>query len=180
MNQVQKLRAYGLQALFAVYIYVLFKIILFKFGSINFSFLWQQLKRSPDNIADSLQRGNFVPLATLSNTYYHLTPSTLLNFAGNIALFIPFGMFLVLLSPKGKRSLSGVFIKSLALSGILECSQAILSIGTFDVDDLLLNTIGGLLGYILLLPVLHAPKSSRKGSAAPQDNPASTGNRRII
>ena len=150
MNQVFKFRTYGLQALFAVYIYLLFKIILFKFGSINFPFLWHQLQRSPDNIAGSLHTGNFVPLATLTNTYQHLTPHTILNFAGNIALFIPYGIFLVLLSPNGRSSMSGVFVRSLALSAGLECAQALFYIGTFDVDDIILNTFGGVLGYVLI------------------------------
>lgn len=182
MNPAHKLRIYGLQALFAVYIYVLFKIILFKFGSINFSFLWQQLQRSPDNIAGSLHTGNFVPLATLFNTYHHLTPTTMVNFAGNIALFIPYGIFLVLLSPNGKGggSFTGVLLRSLALSAVLECSQAVFYIGTFDVDDLILNTFGGLLGYILFRPVMKAFKPSGKGGAANKDDPAPAENRRII
>jgi glycopeptide antibiotics resistance protein len=180
MNAAHRLRTYGLQALFAIYIYVLFKIILFKFGSINFSFLWQQLQRSPDNIAGSLQRGNFVPLATLFNTYHHLTPNTMLNFAGNIALFIPYGIFLVLLSPNGKGggSFTGVLLRSLALSAVLECAQALSYIGTFDVDDLILNTFGGLLGYILFRPLMKARKPSGQGGSVPKDDSASADNRR--
>ncbi|WNS45881.1 VanZ family protein [Paenibacillus sp. MMS20-IR301] len=166
MNPAHKLRIYSLQAIFAVYIYILFKIILFKFGSINFGFLWQQLQHSSENIAASAQRGNFIPLVTLLNTFDHPTTHTLVNFTGNIALFIPFGMFLVILYPQGTGggSFSGVLIRSLGLSAMLECAQAVLYIGTFDVDDLILNTFGGLLGYMLLRPFVRA-YSSRKGSS---------------
>lgn len=166
MNLVHKLGLYSLQALFAVYIYILFKIILFKFGSVNFGFLWQQLQRSSDNIAASMQRGNFTPLATLFNTFDHPTSHTLVNFTGNIALFIPFGLFLVILYPQGTGggSFHGVLFRSLGLSAVLECAQAILYIGTFDVDDLILNTFGGLLGYILIRPLVKA-YMRKKGSS---------------
>ncbi|NQX43741.1 VanZ family protein [Paenibacillus tritici] len=161
---------YGLQALLAVYIYILFKIILFKFGSIDLSFLWQQLQHGPENIIGSLQRGNLTPLATLSSTYHHVTPHSFVNFAGNIALFIPFGIFLVLLSPNGKGSgsFSGVLLWSFALSAVLEGAQSVFYIGTLDVDDLLLNTFGGLLGYLLIRPLMSIYITSRQGSSVTQ------------
>ncbi|MEK5445401.1 VanZ family protein [Paenibacillus sp. FSL R7-0331] len=145
-----KLRSAGLQALFAVYIYVLFKIILFKFSPIDFRFLWHQLQRSPDTILRQLRLGNFTPLETVFNTFDPVTVTKLVNFAGNIALFIPFGIFIALLSSNRQLSWFGVMIRSFGLSTVLECAQGLFSIGTFDVDDLLLNTIGGLLGYGLL------------------------------
>lgn len=153
------------QALFIVYLYILFKIILFKFGTIDPGFLWQQLQHGPDNLINSLHRGNLIPLATLYDTYHHPSPNNLLNFAGNIALFIPYGVFLVLLSPRGKSSGpgAGVLLWSFALSAVLEGSQALFYIGTFDVDDLLLNTLGGLLGYLLLRPVMKLYTASSTG-----------------
>jgi glycopeptide antibiotics resistance protein len=142
-----KFRQYGLQALYAVYIYILFKIILFKFSPIDFTFLWHQLQRSPDTIVRQLRMGNFVPLATISNTFHHLTATTLLNFIGNIALFLPFGLFVAFLSPNQSLSLRGLVLRAFGLSALLECAQGLFSIGTFDVDDLILNTFGGMLGY---------------------------------
>ena len=144
------IRAYVLQALFAVYIYILFKIILFKFSPIDFTFLWHQLLRSPDTISRQLRLGNFIPLATISNTYHHLTVTTLVNFVGNIALFIPFGLFVTLLSVNRSLSWTGLVLRTFGLSALLECAQGLFSIGTFDVDDLILNTLGGMLGYGLL------------------------------
>ncbi|WP_054940133.1 VanZ family protein [Paenibacillus ihuae] len=146
MNML-KFRQYGLQALYAVYIYILFKIILFKFSPIDFTFLWHQLQRSPDTIERQLRTGNLVPLATIYNTFHHLTATTLLNFIGNIALFLPFGLFTAFLSPNRSLSLRGLVLRAFGLSTLLECAQGLFSIGTFDVDDLILNTFGGMLGY---------------------------------
>ncbi|MDF9845081.1 MULTISPECIES: VanZ family protein [unclassified Paenibacillus] len=145
-----KLRSAGLQALFAVYIYVLFKIILFKFSPIDFRFLWHQLQRSPDTILRQLRLGNFTPLETVYNTFDPVTITKLVNLVGNIALFIPFGIFIALLSSNRQITWFGVMLRAFGVSAVLECAQGLFSIGTFDVDDLLLNTLGGVLGYCLL------------------------------
>ncbi|MEI3265755.1 MAG: VanZ family protein [Frisingicoccus sp.] len=35
------------------------------------------------------------------------------------------------------------------LSLFIECIQLIFRVGSFDVDDLILNTLGGLIGYVI-------------------------------
>ncbi len=71
-----------------------------------------------------------------------------LNLAGNVIGFIPFGMLTPILFPVAKRMISVICLTFL-LSLSFETLQLIFKVGSFDVDDLLLNTIGGLLGYIL-------------------------------
>ncbi|NHN29599.1 VanZ family protein [Paenibacillus sp. S3N08] len=140
-----------IQVLFALYVYALFKIILFKFGSIDITFLWQQLKRSlgsPEYIRRRLQEGNLTPFKEIYRTIHVLSNHDLINLIGNIAIFMPFGIFLGLMSNKKRISFIGAFIRSLGLSLILESAQAIFSIGSFDVDDLILNSTGGLIGFI--------------------------------
>lgn len=112
MKRTQATREIAVQILFALYVYALFKIILFKFSSINFIFLWDQLQRSPQNLDRAMQWGNFIPLATISNTFDNLTSHTLLNVGGNIALFLPYGMFLMLQSGGQRISLLYVLIRS--------------------------------------------------------------------
>ncbi len=70
------------------------------------------------------------------------------NVIGNIVVFIPFGMFLPRLSPKCKNLLLTALL-SLEFSLAIEIVQLISRVGSFDVDDLLLNTIGGVFGCIL-------------------------------
>ncbi|MCB5235852.1 VanZ family protein [Niallia alba] len=138
-------------ALFIFYICELFKIILFKFRWRDTTFLMSQLQRNlgnPDNLVYQLQRGNFIPLKTVSINIQSLSGwHDLSNFVGNIAAFIPFGIFLVLLSKKRGISFRGVLGQSFILSLSLECLQVVFSLGIFDVDDLLLNTSGGLIGF---------------------------------
>lgn len=78
------------------------------------------------------------------------TKAVLLNLAGNVVSFIPFGLFLPLLAHRCRR-FGYVTMLSFDFSLMVELIQLISKVGSFDVDDLLLNTIGGALGYICFL-----------------------------
>ena len=71
------------------------------------------------------------------------------NLFGNVIIFIPFGFFMPMAS-KYRNIFSAVFY-SFGLSLCVETFQLITKVGSFDVDDLLLNTIGGLIGYIIYI-----------------------------
>jgi len=138
-----------LQAVMAVYVYLLVKIILFKFGPVEPVFLGQRLKQSmeqPRGIMARLREGNLTPFKEISRTFHVLTVHDFINLVGNVAIFIPFGIFIGLLSAKSSLSAINACLYSFGLSLMLELSQAVLAIGRFDVDDLLLNTCGGLIG----------------------------------
>lgn len=74
--------------------------------------------------------------------------AVLINIGGNIAAFVPFGFFLPILSYRFRNG----FLTSLlgfSLSLLVESVQLILRVGCFDVDDLMLNTLGAIVGYLL-------------------------------
>jgi len=95
---------------------------------------------------------NLVPFSTISRYINYRQNFGELNFItniyGNILAFIPFGYFLFKLQ-KNKHVLIG-FLLPLLLSLAIEISQYILSVGSFDVDDIILNTFGGFMTYLLL------------------------------
>lgn len=67
------------------------------------------------------------------------------NVMGNLLLFVPYGFFISYFLKLKK--IYGVFLMSTALSLVIEYTQK--NIGrTFDIDDVILNVAGGLLGYI--------------------------------
>jgi glycopeptide antibiotics resistance protein len=70
----------------------------------------------------------------------------IINVLGNIGVFIPFGVFL-------PACFKGSLAKAAAavLSGLLavEFLQFICKRGTFDVDDIILNTAGFIIGYLV-------------------------------
>lgn len=72
-----------------------------------------------------------------------------MNLVGNVVIFIPLGFFMPMAS-KG-RSLFLTVLCGFGLSLLVETFQLLTKVGSFDVDDLLLNTVGSLLGYILFI-----------------------------
>lgn len=71
------------------------------------------------------------------------------NLFGNILIFVPYGFFISMASTC--RGFFQTLFYSFALSLGVEIFQLLTKVGSFDVDDLLLNTLGGILGYILFL-----------------------------
>lgn len=150
MNLTKLMNRLVIPGLFALYMLTLFRVILFKYGSIDIDFLWYRLQENLENPEYSMHRmqyGNFMPLKTFFDTVLSPSSHEVINLVGNILAFMPYGIFLLLLSKSKTISLIGVLIQSLGMSLLLECLQVFFSIGNFDVDDLILNTSGGLLGY---------------------------------
>ncbi len=70
----------------------------------------------------------------------------LINIVGNVVVFMPFGFFV----PSLKNwSFVRVVLTGFLFSLAVETVQLVTKVGTFDVDDLFLNTIGVALGCIL-------------------------------
>ncbi len=72
--------------------------------------------------------------------------AVILNLGGNVAGFMPFGFILPIVSRRGRRWYN-TFLLGFFLSLCIETTQLVFKVGSFDVDDLLLNTIGGILGF---------------------------------
>lgn len=70
------------------------------------------------------------------------------NTLGNILVFLPLGIFLPHLFKK-YRSYSKMFLHSLLLSLFIEIIQFSMQIGQFDIDDIILNTAGAILGLLI-------------------------------
>jgi glycopeptide antibiotics resistance protein len=71
------------------------------------------------------------------------------NLFGNILAFFPLGIFLPWLFKRFIgfwRTLSTVFLATASV----EILQFATRVGSFDIDDIILNTIGGAIGYLLL------------------------------
>ena len=72
---------------------------------------------------------------------------TMINLLGNVGGFVPFGFCVPLLGCT-KPKLWKAFISSLGLSAAIELTQLLSKIGCCDVDDILMNTLGGVIGYL--------------------------------
>ncbi len=95
-----------------------------------------------------ISTANFVPFHTIK-LYIRILPETIaiLNLVGNVIGFVPLGYLVPLVFKKH----SG-FFRSL-LFGLLfilfiETTQLVTGLGEFDVDDMILNMLGVLIGHI--------------------------------
>ena len=70
------------------------------------------------------------------------------NLLGNLLGFVPIGFLLPLLMPLFRKGIY-VLLAGFFLSLGFEMTQLVLGLGIFDVDDLILNTVGCFLGYWL-------------------------------
>lgn len=92
-------------------------------------------------------RVNLVPFVNLTD--YVVKREMIVNIIGNFAMFIPTGI----MTPLIYRNIDGV--KSVVLTGflislVIEIIQLPFAVRASDVDDLILNTAGCLVGYGIL------------------------------
>lgn len=102
---------------------------------------------------------NFVPFETV-RLYWHLLQNgasqallrhAIVNLVGNVVMFVPLGWFL----PAVWLRLRGFFktvIFGIGVVCLVEFLQYITGLGSCDIDDLILNTVGIILGYSLWKP----------------------------
>lgn len=116
---------------------------LFKLCSIIYVLALFQVVTSQDVV--SWSTNNFIPFREIFR--YKLGSRLFFkNVIGNILLFLPYGFFASFYLKEERPSI--ILLLTLIGSVVIETVQ--MSIGrVFDVDDILLNTIGGFLGFSL-------------------------------
>lgn len=128
--------------------------VLFAFylaGLVYFMFFSESLGRTD---APEGYRYNLVPFREIRRCIYYwdvLGPLNAgMNLLGNVAAFLPFGFILPMLRISNRKWYVIVLLSFLC-SFCIETLQLISMRGSFDVDDLMLNTLGGFLGYLCFL-----------------------------
>ncbi len=99
-----------------------------------------------------IYRYNLVPLKEIERFWKYrreLGIHSFYNLVGNVLIFIPAGFFIPILW-KNKRGFLFTVCIAFEMSLLVELIQLITRVGSFDVDDLLLNTLGAIVGYLLL------------------------------
>jgi glycopeptide antibiotics resistance protein len=154
MNKRERIKTVFLYGVFICYILFLIKILLLS------------------RISHSEHRSiNLIPFYSIteyiSGSTANLKRFAFSNLVGNIVIFIPLGIYLPVLK-KDKRVITNlllIFIVSL----FVEIIQGILGIGASDIDDIILNCLGGwfgILGYKSLLLLLQDEKKVRNAITA--------------
>ena len=140
----KKIKAAG-AVLFVIYILALIYFLFFaeRFGQLAFAereyhynlVLFQEIKRF------WIYRKQLGALAVMA------------NLLGNVVGFIPFGLILPIISREA-RGFFFITFSGFTLSLCVETVQLVTKLGCFDVDELVMNTLGAAIGY-LLFAVIH-------------------------
>jgi glycopeptide antibiotics resistance protein len=83
--------------------------------------------------------------------YYHNdSMNVFANLFGNVLIFMPLGALIPLSFPETDHWWM-ILLHAFWLSLCIELFQLVSHFGAFDVDDIFLNTLGGMLGFYLFL-----------------------------
>jgi len=112
---------------------------------------------------------NIVPFETIIRyvraLLYSHSPSLMrhavINLLGNIIMFIPLGAFIPFSRKAFRRFFSTMLVTLLTLL-IIETIQLFALVGSFDIDDLILNLIGSAIGYFIFYYINKFTEGKRK------------------
>lgn len=125
------------------YLILLFAVIGIKFNG-SFTELHNKMVSTPFGT-----NYNIVPFKTIDlHIRYYSRSWAKLNLWGNLIPFVPYGFLLPIVYPKMNR-FANVFLYGLLSVLFIEVFQFFTRLGTFDVDDIMLNMVGICFGYLL-------------------------------
>lgn len=130
--------------------------ILYVLALIYFLFFSEEYGRAA--MEERQYRYNLIPFVEIRRFWVYRKQLGLMavvtNLFGNVIGFLPFGFILPVILDK-MRSGWLIVLAGFGLSVTVEVIQLITKVGCFDVDDMILNTAGAALGYLLFVICDH-------------------------
>ncbi|MEO3978645.1 VanZ family protein [Streptomyces sp. CAU 1734] len=118
---------------------------------IGFSFVLARLTLTPSTASADIAGANLRPGRSLNQYVQEYTfLAACKQIGGNLLLGVPFGLFLPVLVPRRMRMLRVVLTAAVVMMLVELVQGAIVEGRAFDVDDVILNTTGALIGYLLI------------------------------
>lgn len=157
MNQRERIETVFLYSVFICYILLLIKILFLSRVSLL------ELFNSQRSTGRSI---NLIPFHSImeyiSGGTRNLKRFAFGNVVGNAAMFVPLGIYLPLFKKDNRVMTNLLFIFLVSL--LVEAIQGLFGIGASDIDDVILNCLGGwigILGYKFSLSLLQDEKKVR-------------------
>lgn len=126
--------------------------VLYLIGLTYFTFFAEALGRGTLADGDAAARFNLMPFREIRRFWVYREQlgmlAVLLNLVGNVVAFMPCGFLLPAISRRSRRFAGAVSV-GFFISFLIECTQLVFRVGSFDVDDIILNTLGVALGFAL-------------------------------
>jgi VanZ family protein len=118
---------------------------------VGFAAVLARLTLEPSPASEALTHNNLHPGRSLDA--YLSQPGlrdAVKQVGGNVLLGVPFGVLLPMLAPKTRGLLRVVLLTAVVMLLVEVVQGAFITGRAFDIDDVILNTTGALVGYLLL------------------------------
>lgn len=135
------------KVIFIVYLVLLVLVLIFKFPSPLFHNLVDYFKNGTKLYTEQPHVKPFETISIYVSNAHAVNDWFFKNLACNILMFVPFGLLLPLFATK--RRVWHILWAGVSAAGLIEVVQLITSFGIFDIDDIILNTVGVLIGFLI-------------------------------
>ncbi len=120
-------------------------------GLVAFSVLLAKVTLTPSPASEDIVTSNLQPgrsLRQYAEDYTFLAACK--QAGGNVLLGVPFGLLLPFFVPRRLRMIRTILLAAAAMAVVELIQGALVQGRAFDIDDVILNTTGALLGYFVL------------------------------
>jgi glycopeptide antibiotics resistance protein len=132
-------------ACFVAYLALLAKLIVFKYpGAMTREILrtW-----SVEGLARHVRSANLIPFQTISSSLFNRQLRIeIAALVFNVAAFVPLGFLLPCINRNARRW-GAALVAGLSVSLAVEFVQLVTILGSADIDDVILNVTGAMIGY---------------------------------
>ncbi len=151
IQEKSKIRNFWLKALFIIYCLLLITILF-----LNNEYRMGGFQNINTFSKEHFETSNVIPFATIIEYIIGVISNdinagiVIINFATNLLLFAPMGFFIPILFQSKIKNIKQFVIMIIILTLIVEILQFITYRGSTDIDDIILNTIGAVIVYLLM------------------------------
>ena len=132
-------------AIFWIYSAFMLYLLFNRTGGIEGMDYWDQIRTHLNPIPFHTIR---LFLKVLHNQTY--SSAAFINLGGNVIMFIPLGFLLPQVFPRLRKFWRTILATALIITAV-EVTQLFTLLGYCDIDDLILNLIGSLMGYVIYI-----------------------------
>ena len=150
-QEKSEIRNFWLKALFIIYCLLLITILF-----LNNEYRMGGFQNINTFSKEHFETSNLIPFATIIEYIIGVisndinTNIVIINFATNLLLFAPMGFFIPVLFQNRIKNIKQFVIMIIILTLIVEMLQFITYRGSTDIDDIILNTIGAVIMYMIM------------------------------
>ena len=151
VKEKTRIRNFWLKVLFIIYCLLLITVLF-----LNNEYRIHGFENVNTFSKEHFELSNIIPFSTIIHYISGLvsnninTSIVIINFATNLLLFAPMGFFVPMLFENKIKNIKQFIIMMIVLTMFVEILQFITYRGSTDIDDVILNTIGAVIVYLIM------------------------------